>query len=339
MVLMIIVTVKVPELENILSEAGFSNYKFYYPEPDYKLPEVIFSDDRLPNPGEIRNYRKDYCSPRQYLFNEAIVEDQICRDRKYDYFANSYLIECTEEASKMVYIKYNDNRRKEYRNVTMIEKEDERYRVLKRGANIDLIENNSKCQSVANIEIIHGEAKGEFVSYKFIAGDSLECIIYKHRNDIDKIYNDISRFFDLYFKANQNSIIDFCCTAEYIRWFGDDYINQSKSLRITNIDLLASNIICQEEKYYVIDDEWIFNFPIPLYYPLFRCVYQIYSTFKPYLMNTISDMDFIKMFNINDEEIKTYKKMERNFAARVMAKDYRINYRTPALTLNNKIII
>ena len=43
-----------PELEQMLQENGFSKFKFYYPYPDYKFPAVIYSDEYLPKPGELR---------------------------------------------------------------------------------------------------------------------------------------------------------------------------------------------------------------------------------------------------------------------------------------------
>lgn len=36
------------ELKDILTRAGFSQHQFYYPLPDYKMPQLIYSDDYLP---------------------------------------------------------------------------------------------------------------------------------------------------------------------------------------------------------------------------------------------------------------------------------------------------
>jgi hypothetical protein len=42
------------ELEDLLRSAGLDSFTFYYPYPDYKLPMAVFSDRRLPKPGELR---------------------------------------------------------------------------------------------------------------------------------------------------------------------------------------------------------------------------------------------------------------------------------------------
>lgn len=84
------------ELKNVLREAGFETLKFYYPMPDYKLPVEIFSDEYLPTLKH--NIRADifpaadYSQPREYLFDEKLVMDNIIENKKFDFFANSFLV-------------------------------------------------------------------------------------------------------------------------------------------------------------------------------------------------------------------------------------------------------
>lgn len=84
------------ELKEILKKSGFAYTKFYYPMPDYKLPNIIFSDEYLPNEQTIQNYTP-------YLSNEnASVEyDEkqayldIIKNKKFDFFANSFFVEAS----------------------------------------------------------------------------------------------------------------------------------------------------------------------------------------------------------------------------------------------------
>ena len=48
-------TLSKPEIIDLLRNAGYKKIEFYYPMPDYKMPNVIYSDNRLPNVGELRN--------------------------------------------------------------------------------------------------------------------------------------------------------------------------------------------------------------------------------------------------------------------------------------------
>ena len=101
------------EIEEMLDEVGFEEFQFYYPMADYKLPDVIYSGEIMPKPGELRYYRCDYSDPRIYNFNDAAVCDQLCKDHVFDYFANSFLVVCGEEEKKVLYAKYNKRRRHE----------------------------------------------------------------------------------------------------------------------------------------------------------------------------------------------------------------------------------
>ena len=60
------------QIEDMLKENGFENYKFYYPLPDYKTANVIFSDDYLPeynNTKLMNNYY--YPENTKLLFREV----------------------------------------------------------------------------------------------------------------------------------------------------------------------------------------------------------------------------------------------------------------------------
>ncbi len=80
------------ELENIFIKNGFNNYKFYYPYPDYKLPEQIFSEECLPKKGELVNNIRNFDADRYVLFNEAKAFDGIIDAGLFEEFANSFII-------------------------------------------------------------------------------------------------------------------------------------------------------------------------------------------------------------------------------------------------------
>lgn len=85
-------TLSKPEIIDLLRNAGYKKIEFYYPMPDYKMPNVIYSDNRLPNVGELRNIINVFDRERYQTFNEEIVFDQLIKDGLFDYFANSFLI-------------------------------------------------------------------------------------------------------------------------------------------------------------------------------------------------------------------------------------------------------
>ena len=81
------------ELEELLKEAGFTNWNFYYPYPDYKFPMTVFSDRRLPGPGELRMNMMNFDRKRMVLFDEAAAFDALAGSGEFPVFSNSFLIE------------------------------------------------------------------------------------------------------------------------------------------------------------------------------------------------------------------------------------------------------
>lgn len=81
-----------PEIMRLLSRNGFSDQKFYYPVPDYKLPRAVYSESHLPGMGDIRYHGAAYDRDRLKFFDEDIACDGICEDGQFEYFANSFLI-------------------------------------------------------------------------------------------------------------------------------------------------------------------------------------------------------------------------------------------------------
>ena len=86
-------TREIPELEQMLQENGFSKFKFYYPYPDYKFPAVIYSDEYLPKPGELRKNQRNFDADRITLFDEGKAFDGILKSGLFPVFSNSFLIE------------------------------------------------------------------------------------------------------------------------------------------------------------------------------------------------------------------------------------------------------
>lgn len=81
------------EYTRYLTEAGFEKLKFYYPYPDYKFPNCIYSDEWLPQEGELTDNRRNFEGDRLQLFDERKVYDTLLREGLFEAFSNSYLIE------------------------------------------------------------------------------------------------------------------------------------------------------------------------------------------------------------------------------------------------------
>lgn len=84
------------QLVSMLKKTGFESMRFYYPVPDYLYPTQIFSDDYLPQVGDIRPTSSHYDDIRYQLFDEKKAFDSLCEDGLFDVFANSFLVLCSK---------------------------------------------------------------------------------------------------------------------------------------------------------------------------------------------------------------------------------------------------
>lgn len=84
------------QLSSMLKKTGFEALQFYYPVPDYRYPTQIFSDDYLPQVGDIRPTSAHYDDIRYQLFDEKKAFDSLCEDGLFDVFANSFLVLCSK---------------------------------------------------------------------------------------------------------------------------------------------------------------------------------------------------------------------------------------------------
>lgn len=80
------------KITEILARNGFKNMEFYYPYPDYKLPNKIFTDEALPKAWELTDNMRNFDSPRMSLFDESKVWNVILEAGLFPEFSNSFLI-------------------------------------------------------------------------------------------------------------------------------------------------------------------------------------------------------------------------------------------------------
>lgn len=319
-----------PEILEMLADVGIEDSVFYYPVSDYKLPDVVFSDHILPEAGDIRYYKKDYSACRMYPFYDAAAFDQICRDMVFDYFSNSFLIVCGEQEETVHYAKYNRLRKKEYRIRTSILLHKGDYCVVQSplqaeaSEHINKLSYNEKKWSgiLPGIECAHGKLIHESYITPYLYGTNMDVYFYQFRHCADMMLLKIKDIFSKYFYIQDHQKEAFKLTNEFEKIFGKAAPENAYSLPVTNVDLNFSNIkLCRDGRLVNFDFEWIFEFPIPFEYVLWRAAYLLYDKYAVYLMPQISKQDFLVKLGIEKDNIPIYDKMEDHFGSFVYGKN------------------
>ena len=86
------------ELTKLLNQAGLNHTKYYYPMPDYKLPNIIFSDEYKPTKELLKKYTP-YVSEETTTVNydEKKALEEIIKNNQFEFFANSFFIEASKK--------------------------------------------------------------------------------------------------------------------------------------------------------------------------------------------------------------------------------------------------
>lgn len=332
------------EIEEMMDEVGFCKSQFYYPMADYKLPDVIYSDELMPEPGDLRYYGCDYSNPRIYNFNDAAVCDQLCRDHVFNYFANSFLIVCGEEEKTVVYARYNRSRKNKYRTSTIIYKDGEKWYVGKRALNqeaekhiLSLVEKDQMFSgSIRKLHVIEGEIKGREYRADYINGVNIDSHLFCLRHNKEKLLEAIQSILKEYLTPDESELFEFYLTDEFINIFGSVAPQQCRSLKVTNVDTIFSNLRLCNEKMYCFDNEWVFDFPIPYEYVIWRVLLNFYLKNLTYLRSYINWTDFINYFGVSNKNDEIYRKMDICFSHYVCDEGYYLNnYRQ--IIINNNI--
>ena len=123
------------ELKNLLDNIGFNNIKFYYPYPDYKIPEQILTDETR---DTFCNYYKNvpnYDQMRYVFFNEKAVMTSLIKNNIYGEFANSFLVFANnndKSDTKLIYSRLRRELSHKYQLATNIVYKNSSYSVIKK---------------------------------------------------------------------------------------------------------------------------------------------------------------------------------------------------------------
>ena len=81
------------ELLDIFKESGIKYSKFYYPFPDYKMPYVVYTDERLPLHTELSTLLYYNHGLQTYNYDYRVALDGLLTNNMFGFFSNSFLVE------------------------------------------------------------------------------------------------------------------------------------------------------------------------------------------------------------------------------------------------------
>lgn len=307
------------EITDIVEKTGYK-YKFYYPFPDYKMPSVIFTDDRLPQKTELNSLPIYNHGNQLYNFDYRKVLPGIIDNNQFGFFSNSFLLEIGKDNnsfSDVVYAKTSCIRSEKYQNTTVINNKNEIYKIPKGSQGVSHLEvmcGTHKKLEKLNVCVSKIQKKKKRYYIEYIPGINLIEHIYNltQKRKKDLIFEQIDKYYNLLNSISYSGEI-----AKFVNQKEKIYFKNKKIniLKINLIDLHMGNIIKNKDKLCIIDQEWIVDYDIPMNYVLY------------YSLNYLSEWVFgfesicpieslLKKYNINESEIKIYDEMSLYFSSK-----------------------
>ena len=333
------------EWEELCERCSLDYRKFYYPYPDYKFPNEIFTKETLSPDGFARN-AWNFNAGRLELFSEQAMGETLCREGVMECFMNSFLIEAgtrqganARGKAEVLYAKINSDRACEYRIQTVIRRmEDGRLSVIKspltNEAKNHLIQMHERelqpdrqpeeCRLCARL--LPGELQEDgSIVYPFLEGESLAGMIKAEPDSIreacrmlldqirsgDRTRNGYSEGFAKLFGPARPQL----SPKEAVSKNGSEDRTAHASYEMVspaNIDLIFDNIFPSENHADVIDGEWITDIPVPVLFLLWRAVNELYSTRRE-LDRVLPQEELLKEFGITSSDRQLFWKWASHF--------------------------
>lgn len=267
-------------LEQIFNSIGYK-YTFYYPLPDYKMPNVIFSEKQKAKYNSIDKYNPYYKENSTIIANEIDVYREILKtdQQMFEFFTNSFLIILEKEKNEELplYISYNNMRKEKYRLITKISKNvvekkpvskeaEGHYNNIKK--NIELLQQNN-IKTVDYIE--NGSIKSKYINQENLVNTVLTKSL--EENNQQEFENIIEKYIQ---NLKKNKKVE----PEYKDTIFSKYNIQIEDKNILKElyfvengfwDMTFKNCFYMENELYFFDQEWREK-NVPIEYILYRSI-------------------------------------------------------------------
>ena len=270
-------TIAREDLNYILEKNNFNKYKYYYPLPDYKYTNVIFTDSYLPN---IDNISRNYTYPvTEYVsYNETEVYEKIIKydKEKFKFFASSFFVEVGKNDfvdNDIRFVSYTNSRKSEYKIMTTIyndkvtkvstsDKSENHIKSIKNNINIMNENNLNTLDSYEDNVIISKYVKNaksyDEILIKELKDNSWDLFVEKMKSYLEGLKGKFKRIYP------SENIFD-----KYSITYDKNIINELYFIKDGLWDLTFQNCFYIDNKLYFYDQEW-YEENLPLEFLLYR---------------------------------------------------------------------
>ena len=226
----------------------------------------------------------------------------------------------------IVYARYNNGRRAEFELATLIEETASGLAVIKRAVTTEASEFvasfRDKFQRLSERAIpltpVEVEVRGNEAHFPYVEGDTLliewtRCLKSASRQDLLAAVDEFKRLLEAF------PIVDWSPNRRFSEIWGDTGQPGEPALSCGLVDLNLDNIIRRADgKLFLIDYEWLFDFPMPRKFVLFRALvgwYGASTSHRPWDVCSLEEL--FQHVEISEEDVFRLTGMESAFQEHV----------------------
>ena len=301
------------DLIRLLDENGLTEHRFFYPLPDYRCPQVIYSDQMLPQESSLGKIREYYPGNPTLILPERETMEQVIANGAFPFMANSFLVECgcgDARMSTLSYVSFTPERQKNKQVLTRIRGKEcvEKLAAFPEGQ--EHLESILRTQSLLPASlVIPYERKGAFLQMPYLKGQTLDRLL-------------VCAFEEGRIEEAKSLILRFKNSLEGA--LGES-AKQGGSGETGLIDLIFQNCFVQNDEFVFFDQEWLCP-GAPVEFTLYRAVHTLYLT-NPWLEKICPRRQMMELAGIGSEQEHSFFLQELEFSRNIISQDFHcLNY-------------
>lgn len=189
------------EIQFFLNSSGWTYSKSYSVLPNLQCPQLIYSEDYMPEERLSNRYFPKYNSPETVFMEEEFVYDSLIENGVFHQFANSYLFECslTNFVSNVLSVTVSMDRGHNDSLATIIKNDNtvEKCALFPEGLNkLSLLVDNSKQLINKGVKVVVGKIEGNKFVMPYIKAETANKYLQNllDTKQIDLFISEMDRF-------------------------------------------------------------------------------------------------------------------------------------------------
>lgn len=308
-------------LDELIKKSGFKNTFFYYPMPDYKLPTVIYSQRNLPRDENMQNMLCYYAPDKNTLVaREDVLYQDIIQNQVFEFFANSFLVECTDSSSygEVEFACLSSERMSEYRIGTRIIGKERVEKFLLKGQagnrHLHQIINNQNKLKERGLKVCEYRMINEKLVIDYIEAQLCQDLILKsyQQKDFDRIYEIWDLLYEEILISSEKTAWEENIMYTLPLGIEPDQEKYGLILKTAYLDMILRNAFWIDGQMYWFDQEWILE-NVPAKYVMFNAIIEFYGSF-PELEEVLPIEEIALRYEITAiwDELRQFKTLFQN---------------------------